>query len=56
MIEAQDHLKQLKAAEYNNYKPKDKSQYHKYVFDRAYPNQEKKIVNTHEDLMKALRR
>jgi hypothetical protein len=56
MIEAQEHLNQLKAAEYNSYKQKDKVQYHKWVFEKAFPNQEKKTVVTHADLMKALKR
>jgi hypothetical protein len=57
MIEAQDHLNKLKVTDYDNkMKDKDRNKYHKSIYEKAFPNQEKNIVVTHADLMKALRR
>ena len=56
VIEAQNHLQTLQAADWHKQSDKNRKKIHKDLFNSAYPFQEKKTVNTHEDLMKALRR
>lgn len=54
ILEAQDQLSKLKASDYPNWKPKDRKQYHKWVYDRAFPAKEKVLVVTQNDLNRVL--
>jgi hypothetical protein len=54
ILEAQKHLSELKASDYPNYKAKDRSKYHKWVFEKAFPQKEKKTVVTQQDLNRVL--